>query len=196
MQSRIALLATVAALAVTPALAQQSTSPSNQQPAPQAQPSQPSPGQSQTQMKPGETKPGEMKAGETKTGETKAGPTERFVSAQSSDEWMGSDVIGMRVRGGGDENIGSISDLVIDKEGRVKAAVIGVGGFLGIGQKNVAVGFDQLKLQRTVDGTEQAMLSMTKEELEKAPEFKEYEPPKPAASPGGSPGGTKKPGGL
>ncbi|MCC6947667.1 MAG: PRC-barrel domain-containing protein [Bradyrhizobiaceae bacterium] len=176
MPKRIALLATAAALAITPALAQQSTSPSPQQPAPQAQqPAQPS--------------------------DMKAGAAEKFVSAQSTDEWMGSDVIGTRVRGGGDENIGTISDLLIDKDGNVKAVVIGVGGFLGIGQKNVAVSFDSLKLQRSSEGTQEARLSMSKAELEGAPDFKEYEPPRPAASrpggsPGGSPGGTTKPGGL
>jgi hypothetical protein len=175
MQNRIALLATVAALAVAPALAQQSTTPAPSQPAPQAQPDKPPmPNQAQS---------------------AKPAAGERFVSAQSSDEWMGSDVIGMRVRGTGDENIGSISDLLIDKEGKVKAAVIGVGGFLGIGQKNVAVSFDSLKLQRTADGAEEARLMLGKAELEKAPDFKAYEPPRPAAQrPGGGP--QKKPGGL
>jgi hypothetical protein len=182
MQNRIALLATVAALAVAPALAQQSTSPDPKQPAPQAQPGQPSmPGQTQS---------------------ARPGAAEKFVSAQSSDEWLGSTLIGMRVRGAADENIGSISNLLVDKDGKVKAAILGVGGFLGIGQKNIAVSFDSLKLQRTVEGTEEARLALSKSELESAPDFKPYEPPRPAASRpggapgGGGPGGSPKPGGL
>jgi len=164
MSKRLTLLATVAALAITPALAQQPSTPSTQESAPQAQQS--------TQ------------------------PSEKFVSAQSTDEWMGSDVIGMRVRGGGDENIGSISDLLIDKDGNVKAAVIGVGGFLGIGQKNVAVSFDSLNIQRNAEGNQEARLALSKEELEGAPDFKEYEPPRATGGSGSSGSGTSKPGGL
>ncbi|MEX0590564.1 MAG: PRC-barrel domain-containing protein [Xanthobacteraceae bacterium] len=177
MPKRIALLATAAALAVMPALAQQTTTPS--QPSPSAQPSQTQPVPNQQVQK---NAPGQM--------------SKAFVDAQTSDQWLGSTLIGLKVKGSGDENIGSISDLLVEKDGKIVAAVIGVGGFLGIGQKNVAVSFESLNLTRTAEGTEQAVLRLTKAELESAPDFKPYEPPRPAASrpSGGAPGMTKKPG--
>jgi hypothetical protein len=125
---------------------------------------------------------------------------QKFVNAQTGDQWLGSDLIGMKVTGSGNENIGTISDLLVDKDGRVMAAVIGVGGFLGIGQKDVAVSFDSLKLQRNADGNEQATLTLTKAELESAPDFKEFERPAAArpsgtsSSPSGSTPGMTKPG--
>jgi hypothetical protein len=178
MPKRIAFLATAAALAAMPALAQQSTSPASPdhsaRPA-QTTPAQPSP--SQTSQ-----------------------PSRSFVDAQSSDQWLGSTLIGLKVTSG-DENIGSISDLLVDKDGKVIAAVIGVGGFLGIGKKNVAVPFDALTLSRNPDGNEQVTIRLSRTELEKAPDFKAYEAPRPAAkgpSPGGgsSTGMTKKPSGM
>jgi hypothetical protein len=166
MPKRIALLATAAALAVMPALAQQQTTPSQSSPS-TAQATQPG----QTTM------------------------AQRFVDSQSSDQWLGSKLIGLKVMGAGDESIGSISDLLVEKDGKVVAAIIGVGGFLGIGQKSVAVSFNSLNLTRTPDGTERATVQLSKAELEKAPDFKPYDPPRPAASqPGGTP--AKKPGSM
>lgn len=181
MPKRIALLATAAALAVMPALAQQSTTPGAKEPAQQAQPN-PSTNPSAQPNQAGKSQPGQM--------------TQTFVDAQSSDQWLGSTLIGLKVKGSGDENIGSISDLLVEKDGTIVAAVIGVGGFLGIGQKDVAVSFDALNFTRTPDGTEQASLTLTKAELEGAPSFKYYEAPKSTASrpTGGDTSTSKKPG--
>jgi sporulation protein YlmC with PRC-barrel domain len=59
---------------------------------------------------------------------------------------MGSDLRGTRVYGSNNESIGDISDLLLDRQGRIVAAIIGVGGFLGIGQKDVAVPFEALEI--------------------------------------------------
>jgi sporulation protein YlmC with PRC-barrel domain len=59
---------------------------------------------------------------------------------------MGSDLRGTRVYGANNESIGDISDLLLDKQGQVVAAIVGVGGFLGIGQKDVAVPFQALEI--------------------------------------------------
>ena len=67
-------------------------------------------------------------------------------------------------------SIGSISDLLVDKNGRVMAAIIGVGGFLGIGAKDVAISFDSLQVTQDKDGNPQARLGLTKKELEGAPD--------------------------
>ncbi len=97
--------------------------------------------------------------------------TPKFVSAQGADQWLGSDLIGTDVVTANDESLGEISDVVMEKDGRVIAAVIDVGGFLGIGAKPVAVSFDSLTLAPT-DGEPKIVVAMTKEDLNQAPEFK------------------------
>lgn len=183
MQKRIALLATAAALAAMPALAQQSTSPAS--PDPSAKPAQITPAQPEPSAKPAQTTPAQPSATMPSSQSSKS-----FVESQSSDQWLGSTLIGLKVMGPGDESIGSISDLLLDKDGKVIAAVVGVGGFLGIGKKNVAVPFESLTLSRNPDGNEQATVKLAKTELEKAPDFKPYEPPRAAAKSPSSPGST------
>jgi sporulation protein YlmC with PRC-barrel domain len=60
--------------------------------------------------------------------------------------WRASKVVGLKVYNKSDENIGSIHDLLMDKSGNIKAVVIGVGGFLGMGEHLVAIPFDKIKL--------------------------------------------------
>jgi|SRR4051812_13199543 sporulation protein YlmC with PRC-barrel domain len=60
-------------------------------------------------------------------------------------EWRVSKVVGLSVYNNNNESIGSINDLLTDKSGSIKAVVIGVGGFLGVGEHLVAVPFDQVK---------------------------------------------------
>ncbi|HLG80222.1 MAG TPA: PRC-barrel domain-containing protein [Bradyrhizobium sp.] len=59
--------------------------------------------------------------------------------------WRASKVVGLNVYNEKNEKIGSINDLLMDKSGSVNAAVIGVGGFLGMGEHLVAVSFDKVK---------------------------------------------------
>jgi hypothetical protein len=67
------------------------------------------------------------------------------VQTQSSSEWRTSKVVGLYVYNDANERLGSINDLLTDSSGKIAKAVIGVGGFLGIGESDVAVNFDQLK---------------------------------------------------
>src|SRR3954451_12043466 len=60
-------------------------------------------------------------------------------------EWRASKVVGLSVYNNNNESIGSINDLLTDKSGSIKAVVIGVGGFLGVGEHLVAIPFDQVK---------------------------------------------------
>ncbi len=60
-------------------------------------------------------------------------------------KWRASKVVGVNVYNDQNEKIGSINDLLMDKSGSIKAAVIGVGGFLGMGEHLVAVSYDKLK---------------------------------------------------
>jgi sporulation protein YlmC with PRC-barrel domain len=72
-------------------------------------------------------------------------PTGTTPSNLQGSTWRTSKMVGLNVYNGDNEKIGSISDLLMDKSGNVKAAVIGVGGFLGMGTHLVAVSFDKLK---------------------------------------------------
>ncbi len=59
--------------------------------------------------------------------------------------WRTSKMVGLSVYNDNNESIGSIYDLLADKSGNIKAVVIGVGGFLGVGEHLVAVSFDKIK---------------------------------------------------
>jgi sporulation protein YlmC with PRC-barrel domain len=71
------------------------------------------------------------------------------TSASYQGDWRTSKLVGLKVYNNENESIGSISDLLADKSGNIKAVVIGVGGFLGVGEHLVAVAFDQLKFVDT-----------------------------------------------
>jgi sporulation protein YlmC with PRC-barrel domain len=76
----------------------------------------------------------------------KAGMTQGSVSDVSyTGSWRASKVVGLNVYNEQNENVGAINDLLMDKSGNVKAAVISVGGFLGIGTRYVAIAFDKMK---------------------------------------------------
>lgn len=69
------------------------------------------------------------------------------------------------------EEIGNITDIVFDESGEITAVVIGVGGFLGIGEKAVAVDFQSLEFTVAADNTERWVLPTTAEALTAAPDF-------------------------
>lgn len=82
------------------------------------------------------------------------------------------------------EHIGDVNDLIIGENGEVAAVVIGVGGFLGIGEKNVAVKYSELQWVVAEDNSERYILPTTKEALEQAPDFRaEDQTPPPDAAP-------------
>lgn len=87
---------------------------------------------------------------------------------------LGSRLIGQPVyssAGDDAEEIGNISDLVFDENGQITAVVIGVGGFLGIGEKAVAVDFQSLEFTIAADNTERWVVPTTAEALTAAPDF-------------------------
>lgn len=69
------------------------------------------------------------------------------------------------------EHIGDVNNFVIGDNGQINAVIIGVGGFLGIGVKDVAVNFSELEWVTAEDGSERFVLPTTKEALEAAPTF-------------------------
>lgn len=128
------------------------------------------PNQPSTQAPSGATGTTTTTPGATSTAPAMSG-TAATLTQPGPDDVMGDDVIGMRVRNAQNENLGTINDLVIDKQGRVKAAVLSVGGFLGIGDKRVAVPWDQIQWRQ--EGNDQiATVNMTKDQLTQHAEFK------------------------
>jgi hypothetical protein len=98
-----------------------------------------------------------------------------FSSSQSADEWRSTKLVGLAVYNQANERIGDINDLILGPDGKIASAVIGVGGFLGIGEKLVAVEFSDMQLNRDADGTLRVTVNSSKEALETAPEYKYYE---------------------
>ncbi|HEX5777850.1 MAG TPA: PRC-barrel domain-containing protein, partial [Xanthobacteraceae bacterium] len=74
-----------------------------------------------------------------------------FVQRQQANELSAEWLINKNVYSSQDEDIGTIEDLIIGQDGRVQAVVIGVGGFLGLGEKSVAVNFGALEMRPTPD---------------------------------------------
>lgn len=97
---------------------------------------------------------------------------------QATSELRGDWILGGRVTSPEGEMIGSIEDMIIDEEdGRVTAAVVSVGGFLGFGAKQIAVDWSELDIDWDANQIE---LALTREEAEEADEYvyrsREYEP--------------------
>lgn len=96
-----------------------------------------------------------------------------YLTEQAPDQISANTYIGQSVYNPNDENVGEISDLIMDKDGGIVAAVVGVGGFLGMGQKNVAVPIANIAVtQNTADGSLRLTTSESAETLKAAPEFK------------------------
>jgi sporulation protein YlmC with PRC-barrel domain len=76
-------------------------------------------------------------------GQAVSGPNgvQFYTQTNGSVDWRASKFVGVDIYGTNNEKIGDVNDLILDHEGMVQAVVIGVGGFLGIGEKNVAVPF-------------------------------------------------------
>lgn len=80
------------------------------------------------------------------------------------------DLIGSNLYGAGDENIGNVGDLVMTEQGDIDAMIVDVGGFLGLGAREVALGFDEVEIMR--DGNNWYVYTRyTREQLEAAPEY-------------------------
>ncbi|RQH13278.1 PRC-barrel domain-containing protein [Bradyrhizobium sp. RP6] len=81
----------------------------------------------------------------TTTDKAPTASTATTTSTTASGQWRTSKMDGLKVYNEANENIGTINDLLMDKNGDIKIAVIGVGGFLGMGEHLVAVPYEKLK---------------------------------------------------
>jgi len=76
---------------------------------------------------------------------TTAAPAAASDTSSLKGNWRASKLVGLNVYNDSNESLGSINDLLTDKSGDIKAVVIGVGGFLGVGEHLVAVPMDKVK---------------------------------------------------
>jgi hypothetical protein len=123
----------------------------------------------------------------------------KFIASQGMDQWVFSKFKGTDVLGPDNAHIGDVNDLLFDKNGKILGMIVGVGGFLGIGEKSVAIDMGAFEAVPASTGTTGASsdptnvklkVSWTKEQLQKAPDFQYYKPPAPARTsdrPAGSP---------
>ena len=112
----------------------------------------------------------------------------KFINSQRQDQFLASKFKGTDVIGSDDKKIGDVSDILFDKDKKVLAYIVGVGGFLGIGSKDVAL--DPAAFQ-AVPGSSandyKLRLSMTKDELKQAPAFEPYKEARPATTSSNAP---------
>ncbi len=86
-------------------------------------------------------------------------------------EVRASKLIGSTIRNTANESIGDINEVVLSKDGRVAAVIVGVGGFLGIGEREVAISFDALRMATDANRNTVLTVNATKESLKAAPEW-------------------------
>ena len=96
--------------------------------------------------------------------------TTQFQTSVPSDALAISNYYDQDVYDNQNNKIGDVNDILLDKEGRVSAVIVGVGGFLGMGEKDVAVPFNALKVAEK-DGDHYLVMNTSKEALEKAPGY-------------------------
>jgi hypothetical protein len=129
----------------------------------------------------------------------------KFIAAQSTDQWVFSRFRGTDVIGPDNAQVGNVNDMVFEKSGKILGLIVGVGGFLGIGEKSVAIDMSAFQVVPADTGSSSAgggapalsnndptsvklKVTWTKEQLKNAPDFQYYKPPaRTTSAPGGSP---------
>jgi PRC-barrel domain len=103
-----------------------------------------------------------------------AKPVKGQIVLQDKNSILASTLIGSTVYSPSNETVGDINDVIVGLDGKVEGVVIGVGGFLGLGEKDVAVKMDQITVQPedANKNNVRLILNSTKADLEAAPEFK------------------------
>jgi nucleoid-associated protein YgaU len=170
---KILLAASLAALMAYPAFAQEAPNPASPAaPAEKAAPAPESPGTGAApSAEPSPAIPSvDPEATTPDKSASTAMPTDKLVGLGS--EVAASDLLNQKVKNSANETVGDINDLSIGSDGKIAAVIIGVGGFLGMGEKNVQLPYDQLTFSRDASGYLVVTANITKESLQSAPEWK------------------------
>ncbi len=97
-----------------------------------------------------------------------------YLTEQSETQVSANDYIGKQIYNANNESIGDVNNLILEENGGIVAAVVGVGGFLGIGEKDVALPMSKISMARDAENNNDVRLTTTEtaEALQSAPEFK------------------------
>jgi sporulation protein YlmC with PRC-barrel domain len=93
------------------------------------------------------------------------------ITAPGPDQMLVSSLRGVDVMGNNDEKIGDISDILVSKDGKVEAYVVGIGGFLGVGAKDIALPPSSIQLTQDNNNNWKAKVNASKDQLAQAPTF-------------------------
>ena len=85
-------------------------------------------------------------------------------------------ILGREVRSAADEDMGRIVDVLVDRAGQVRAAIIDFGGFLGVGSRKIAVDWNALHFPEPGKAGERIALELTRDQVKNAPEYKDGKP--------------------
>jgi len=103
---------------------------------------------------------------------TQSGTSGLTVSGMDANNvMMASNLIGSKVYSNNNENVGDINDIIIGSDGRGQGIVIGVGGFLGLGEKDVLVSLDRIQFSRDNNNNNRMIIADSRQDLENAPAF-------------------------
>lgn len=151
MGSKIIALSAVIGILGTTAVSAQTTSP------PMSQPQTPS---ATSPMTPSPTSPA--------PGASASIGSDRFLAQQQPGQRLASDYMKKSIYGANNERIGDVNNLLLSADGQIVAVLVGVGGFLGLGEKVVALPLASLSQSPE---TNQLSSTFSRDDLEKAPEF-------------------------
>ena len=133
---------------------------------PEAQPSVPSPAPDAAAVQPA-TPP---------VASTPPVPVAKPPSVTVIDAFDAKGILGRDVRSPASENMGRIADVIVDRAGQVRGAVIDFGGFLGVGSRKIVVDWGALHFWNVADKTASITLDLTREQVRAAPEYKDDQP--------------------
>jgi hypothetical protein len=80
------------------------------------------------------------------------------------------------IRSAAHENMGRIVDIIVDRTGHVRAAVVDFGGFLGVGSRKIAIAWNALRFPANGNKVERVTLEWTRDQVREAPEYKDDKP--------------------
>ncbi len=168
---KIFTAASLAALMAFPAFAQEATTPNPASPSAPVENVAPAPAPSANPAPATEAAPVATpnSAIPDRTADKSPAP-DKLVGLGS--EVAASDLLNQKVKNPANETVGDINDLSIGTDGKIAAVIIGVGGFLGMGEKNVSLPYDQLTFSRDAKGYLIVTVNITKDSLQSAPEWK------------------------
>jgi hypothetical protein len=133
---------------------------------PEAQPSVPSPAPDAAAVQPAAPP----------VASTPPAPVAKPPSVTVIDAFDAKGILGRDVRSPGSENMGRIADVIVDRAGQVRGAVIDFGGFLGVGSRKIVVDWGALHFWNVADKTASITLDLTREQVRAAPEYKDDQP--------------------